>query len=252
MARQKESTLMQEMIAKFMQHRNTDQSPQMSRFFKTGPGQYGEGDHFLGIKVPVTRTLLKPYRGKFDYPEYAALLASEWHEIRFAALLLLVDQANRLAKKQDTAALRKLVDFYDQHLHQANNWDLIDMSAKDIMYAYWSTAKTNKAEIRAFLKKWAKSDNLWRQRAAMLATFASLHLGSLDETFWLAEYFIDHPHDLMHKACGWMLREAGKRDRDALRGFLQKFHTRLPRTALRYAIEHLDKDERDKWLCKGK
>lgn len=251
MPKRKESALVRQLIEEFTRHGDTGQAAHLMKFFKTGPGQYGEGDRFLGIKVPVSRSLIKPYRGKFGYTEYAALLASEWHEIRFAALLLMVDQANRHARQKDTAALRELVEFYDRHLHRANNWDLIDISAKDIMHAYWSRTKPDKAEIRVFLERWAGSDNLWRQRAAVLATFALLHLGSLDETFWLAEYFINHPHDLMHKACGWMLREAGKRDREALRGFLQKFHTRLPRTALRYAIEHFNQEERKKWLGKG-
>ncbi len=252
MAKRKVSALSQKLIDEFTGHSDPKQSAHLMRFFKTGPGQYGEGDRFLGIKVPVTRSLIKPYCGKFSYTDYATLLASQWHEIRFAALLLMVDQAKRHAKQNDTPALKELVDFYDLHLHQANNWDLIDLSAKDIMYAYWSCARPKKAEIRAFLEKWAGSDNLWRQRAAVLATFALLHLGSLDETFWMAEFFRDHPHDLMHKACGWMLREAGKRDLGELRRFLQKFHTSLPRTALRYAIEHLDPEERKRWLGKGK
>lgn len=217
MPKRKESALVQKLTEEFTRHGDPKQAAHLMKFFKTGPGQYGEGDRFLGIKVPVTRSLIKPYRGKFDYTDYAALLASEWHEIRFAALLLMVDQANRHAGQKDPAALRELVEFYDRHLHQANNWDLIDLSAKDIMHAYWSLTQPDKAEIRAFLERWAGSDNLWRQRASVLATFALLHLGSLDETFWLAEYFINHPHDLCTKpaagCCG--KREKGIAERCA-------------------------------------
>jgi 3-methyladenine DNA glycosylase AlkD len=124
----------------------------------------------------------------------------------------------------------------------------VDLSVNDIMGAYWRCNNTGARGRRRFLKVWADSGSLWRERAAMVSTWTIQRMGSLDETFWLAEYFIGHPHDLMHKAVGWMLREAGKIDREALRGFLAKFHKRLPRTALRYAIEHMDAVERNKWM----
>jgi 3-methyladenine DNA glycosylase AlkD len=220
------------------------------RFFKTGPGQYGESDHFLGLKVPVTRAIVKPFRGRLTLDDFSLLQASEWHEILLGALLLMGDYAEELAKNDERTELQALVAFYDRHLERANNWDLVDISVCEIMGPYWKSAKPPAREIRRFLSGWAKSGNLWRERAAMVSTHARQRMGSLNETFWLSEHFIAHPHDLMHKACGWMLREAGKRDIEALRVFLAKFHLRLPRTALRYAIEHMDQNERKKWMAR--
>ncbi len=222
----------------------------LARFFKTGPGQYGEGDKFLGIKVPVTRGLVKQYAAQLTPAEYNVLTASEWHEIRLAGFLLMVRHAAQAEKKNDMAALRRIVSFYDKHLQRANNWDLIDLSVRDIMGSYWRCSGEGRTARKRFLQQWAASGNVWRERAAIIATYATIRMGSLDETFWLAKYFIDHPHDLMHKAVGWMLREAGKFDRDALRAFLAEYHTRLPRTALRYAIEHMDATERKKWMAR--
>lgn len=239
-----------ELLENFLAHADKAQAAILSSFFKTGPGQYGEGDRFLGIKVPITRTLIKPYRNRLTLKDHAFLLDSEWHEVRLGALLLLVDQAQRFAKCGDAEGLEVIVRFYDEKLDRANNWDLIDLSAYEIMGAYWSTGGRSAKEVRKLLQRWADSGALWRERAAMVATLARQRAGSLDETFWLAERFIDHPHDLMHKASGWMLREAGKRNIGALRAFLAKFYKRLPRTALRYAIEHMDKDERKKWMAR--
>lgn len=220
------------------------------RFFKTGEGQYGHGDQFLGLPVPATRALIKSFRGVLSLDDYNDLLDSPWHEIRLAALLLMADSAARMQKKHDLPGLTELVALYDNRLEQANNWDLIDLSAYNIMGAYWLCAGTQTAERRIFLQQWANSGNLWRERAAMVSTMALIRRGILDDTFWLSEYFINHSHDLMHKASGWMLREAGKKDIEALRGFLDAFHTRLPRTALRYAIERMEPAERKKWMRK--
>jgi len=248
MARKKRDDQAAKLLGDFLALQDPEQAAHLMRFFKTGPGQYGEGDRFLGIKVPVTRTLIKSYRGLLAPDSCASLLDSEWHEIRLAALLLMVDHAKRLSRLNDAAGLRELVALYDRRLERANNWDLIDLSVRDIMAAYWKCVDASPDERRRFLSVWAESGNLWRERAAMVSTYALQRMGSLDETFWLAEHFITHPHDLMHKASGWMLREAGKIDREALRRFLATFHKRLPRTALRYAIEHLERDERRKWM----
>lgn len=234
----------------FLSRRDPDQAVHLMRFFKTGPGQYGEGDRFLGIKVPVTRSLIKSWRDVATVRDCDVLLDSPWHEIRLASLLLLVYRAVMLGKRGDTASLLQCVKLYDRRLERANNWDLIDLSAWEIMGSYWKCAQSERGERKKILRKWAGSGNLWRQRAAMVSTYSTLRLGSFDETFWLAVYFIDHPHDLMHKASGWMLREAGKIDRDALRSFLSEYNTRLPRTTLRYAIEHMDGDERRRWMAK--
>jgi len=120
------------------------------------------------------------------------------------------------------------------------------------MGAYWNCADTKHNERRRFLKNWADSGNLWRERAAIVSTLAMIRQGNLEDTFWIAEYFIQHLHDLIHKACGWMLREAGKKNLDALRGFLDVFHSRLPRTSLRYAIERMEETERQKWMGRSR
>jgi len=227
---------------------NPEKARHLMRFFKTGAGQYGHGDQFLGLPVPVTRSLIKPFMGKLTLPECGRLLDSPWHEIRLAALLIMTDSAKRMLQQRNLPGLTQLVAQYDQRLERANNWDLVDVSAYNIMGAYWNCAGAKTDARRSFLKKWADSGNLWRERAAMVSTLALIRLGDLEDTFWLAEYFINHPHDLMHKASGWMLREAGKKNLDVLRGFLELFHSRLPRTALRYAIERLGEAERRKWL----
>jgi 3-methyladenine DNA glycosylase AlkD len=230
---------------------NPEKARHLMRFFKTGLGQYGHGDQFLGLPVPLTRSLVKPFMGKITLPQCSSLLDSPWHEIRLAALLIMVDSANRLLKQRDLPGLTALVALYDQQLERANNWDLIDLSVYNIMGAYWNCADTQADERRRFLKQWADSGNLWRERAAMVSTLALIRQGNLDETFLLAEYFINHPHDLMHKASGWMLREAGKKNLDALCDFLEKFYRLLPRTALRYAIERMEPAERKRWMEKN-
>ena len=246
----KQTVLATEITNIFLALRDDAQANNLMGFFKTGRGQYGEGDRFLGIKVPVIRSQIKPYREKATLADCDALLDSEWHEIRLAALLLMVNLAKQFAKQRDKQNIQKLVDLYDKRLNRANNWDLIDMSARDIMGLYWQCTNADPEERRRFLSVWATSGNLWRERAAMVSVYALQRTGSLDETFWLAEHFINHQHDLMHKAMGWMLREAGKFDREALRRFLADFHKLLPRTALRYAIEHMDHEERRKWMSK--
>ncbi len=239
-----------DLVSQFMSLRNAEQAAHLARFFKTGPGQYGEGDKFLGIKVPVTRALVKQYAAELTPAVYALLTASEWHEIRLAGFLLMVRHAAQAEKKKDLKTLRFIVTLYDKHLERANNWELIDLSVRDIMGSYWRCSGEGRTTRKQFLEQWAGSGKLWRERAAIVATYATIRLGSLDETFWLAQYFINHPHDLIHKAIGWMLREAGKFSRDALRAFLAEYHTRLPRTALRYAIEHMDESERKQWMAR--
>jgi 3-methyladenine DNA glycosylase AlkD len=233
-----------------MRAANPEKAHHLMRFFKTDVGQYGHGDQFLGLPAPVTRSLLKPFIGKLSFTDFCRLLDSPWHEIRLAALLLMVESSKRMLEQHDIAGLTKLVMIYDNRLERANNWDLVDLSAYNIMGAYWRCVDAKAEERRHFLKIWADSGKLWRERASMVSTLALIRQGRLEETFWLAEYFINHAHDLMHKASGWMLREAGKKNLDALRSFLTVFHKRLPRTALRYAIERMEPAERMKWMRK--
>ena len=247
---QNDSDHVAELTAIFLGAANSAKAQHLMRFFKTGVGQYGYGDQFLGLPVPLTRALVKPFAEKLSLPECSRLLDSPWHEIRLAALLIMVASAKRMLKQRNLAGLTELVTLYDQRLERANNWDLIDVSAYNIMGAFWICADTETDERRSFLKKWADSNNLWRERASIVSTLAMIRIDILEDTFWLSEYFIKHPHDLMHKACGWMLREAGKKNLDALRGFLEVFYKRLPRTALRYATERMEPAERKAWMEK--
>ena len=201
-----------------------------ARFFKTGKGQYGEGDRFLGVTVPAQRTVARAHRG-LPLPEIEALLASAIHEERLTALFLLVDA---YAGGDDTMK-RACFDLYLRNLAWVNNWDLVDASAEYVLGAFLLDRP------RGILDELAASPVLWERRVAVLATFAFLKAGDASTTLVLAARLLDDPEDLMHKAVGWMLRETGKRvDRALLLGFLDEHAARMPRTMLAYATEHLD------------
>lgn len=210
-----------------------------ARFFKTGPGEYGEGDRFLGITVPQTRSLL-PLSDALTEANVLSLLRSTWHEERLLALLILVRRFEKTAR--DEAARAQLVKLYLANTDWINNWDLVDTSAPQILGA-WLLRRD-----RAVLRRLAKSKNLWEQRIAIIATQALIRDGQFDDTLALSEHFLPHPHDLIHKACGWMLREVGKRDEAALTRFLDCHAVAMPRTMLRYAIERLAEPQRGKYL----
>ena len=209
------------------------------RFFKTGPGEYGEGDRFLGLTVPEIRSLV-PQTDGLSEDDVLALLRSEWHEERLLALLIWVRRFEKA--KKDDAARERIVQHYLKHTRWVNNWDLVDSSAPYILGA-WLLKRD-----RAVLQTLAKSKNLWEQRIAVLTTQAFIRAGEFADTMTLCEGFLDHPHDLMHKACGWMLREVGKRDEAVLRSFLDQHVAKMPRTMLRYAIEKLPITERQNYL----
>lgn len=209
------------------------------RFFKTGPGQYGEGDRFLGVMVPDTRQVAKRWREAPD-EVLTDLLASPYHECRLCALLIWVEQF----RKGTEADRRRIYEAYLAHADRANNWDLVDLSAPGIVGAYLAD------KPRADLYRLADGGRLWEQRIAVVATLTLVRQGQLDDTFALAERLMGHRHDLMHKAVGWLLREAGKRDTDRLLRFLDRHATRMPRTMLRYAIEKLPEDQRQYYLHK--
>ncbi len=210
----------------------------LARFFKTGPGQYGEGDRFLGLTVPQTRRIVRAHRG-LPLAETAVLLRSPFHEERLAAVLLLVDRFERA----DETGQKEVFDFYLGHARFVNNWDLVDVSAPNIVGARLLTRD------RAVLRELARSQSLWERRIAIVATFAFIRAGEARDTFEVAGLLLDDRHDLIHKAVGWMLREVGKRvGEDTLRDFLRENIRRLPRTSLRYAIERLPADERQRWL----
>lgn len=210
------------------------------RFFKTGPGQYGEGDKFLGITVPKTRAAIKPFR---DLPlkEVEKLLLSEWHEDRLAALLILVWQYSRA----DQATQKEIYEFYLSHTNYINNWDLVDSSAEHIVGPYLDS-RSDKMPV---LMQLAKSESLWDRRIAILSTFHYIKKGRADETLAIADVLLHDSHDLIQKATGWMLREIGKRvDRSVLTDYLEIHAYDMPRTTLRYAIEHLPAEQRIRYL----
>jgi len=209
------------------------------RFFKTGPGEYGAGDRFLGVTVPQTRSLL-PQSDALDEADVLTLLRSKWHEERLLALLVLVRRFTRA--RRDEAAQAHLVQLYLAHTRWVNNWDLVDSSAPQILGA-WLLPRD-----RSILRRLAKSKSLWEQRIAIIATQAFIRAGQFDDTLHLCEIFLTHPHDLLHKACGWMLREAGKRDEAVLTRFLDRHAPAMPRTMLRYAIEKLAAPRQKQYL----
>lgn len=209
------------------------------RFFKTGPGEYGEGDRFIGVTVPFQRKIARRYR-ELPLDELEKLLYDPYHECRLTGLLILVEQYQRC---RDSGARAGLCDFYLRHLPQVNNWDLVDSTAHKILGPQLESGN------RDLLDELAARDHLWSQRVSVMATFHFIKNEDFDDTLRLCRGFLDHEHDLMHKICGWMLREVGKRDVDVLRAFLGDHHRKMPRTMLRYAIEKLDKPERQRWMA---
>lgn len=217
---------------------NPSKAMHATYFFKTGKGQYGEGDRFIGCTVPETRSVAKKFMHT-PLAELKKLLDDEMHECRLCALSILVAQF----QKADETKQRELVDFYLAHTHRINNWDLVDLSCYHIVGA-WLKDK----EERSLLYSLAKSNSLWEQRIAMVSTLAFIRNNDFADTLKLCELFLTHKHDLMHKACGWMLREAGKRNEAVLTGFLDSHYTVMPRTMLRYAIERLSPEQRKHYM----
>ena len=209
----------------------------LPRFFKTLPGGYAEGDVFVGVSVPNARAVAHKYR---DLPisQVNHLLHSGIHEHRLTALLILVDKFT----KADPAGREKIVRFYLGNLKHINNWDLVDLSADKILGAYLFD------KDRTVLYELSDSGNLWSQRVSIMSTFFFIRNGQFDDTFRLAERMLNHTHDLIHKAVGWMLRETGKREKKAEERFLKKHYKVMPRTMLRYAIEKFSPEERARYL----
>jgi 3-methyladenine DNA glycosylase AlkD len=211
-----------------------------ARFFKTGVGEYGEGDKFLGVTVPQVRSLVG-MGDDLSQTGLLSLLRSEWHEERLLALLILGRRFKRA--KGDERKRKGVVDLYLANTRWVNNWDLVDSSAPCIL-GEWLLQRD-----RGILRQLASSASLWEQRIAVLATFAFIRAGEFSDTLRLCRLLVSHPHDLMHKACGWMLREVGKRNLAALRTFLDQNTPKMPRTMLRYAIEKLPEQERRRYLA---
>lgn len=232
------------LYSEILSHRDPSQVEGLSRFFKTGKGQYGEGDQFLGIKVPVTRQVVKQCWSETSFDDLETCIRSEYHEMRLAALLCLV-QIFQHAKK-DPALQQRCVDFYLGHTEYINNWDLVDLSCYEIL-GTWLLDKD-----RSLLYDLAREGkNLWEQRIGMVSTMQLIRHGQLDDTYAIADIYLEKAkplHDLLQKAGGWLLREAGKRDEKRLKDWLSSRCQTMPRTMLRYAIEKFPKEERQHFM----
>jgi 3-methyladenine DNA glycosylase AlkD len=209
------------------------------RFFKTGPGEYGEGDAFLGVAMPALRRLAREHEGT-SLPVVTALLRSRWHEARMLALLILVRQYRR----GSATDRRRIASLYLRSRRFINNWDLIDVTAEHILGPAWAD------DDRGWLTRLASSPRVWDRRLAVMTTFHDIKRGRFGRTLALAERLLGDRHDLVHKAVGWMLREIGKRDRRAEERFLHRHAAHMPRTMLRYAIERLPVDRRRRYLSR--
>ena len=234
--------------------RDEVQRRNLMRFFKTAPGEYGYGDDFLGLKVPQTREVVRTVEPDFPLSEVPQLLQNRWHEVRLSGLLILVAQFERQAKKRladDAEALRQrddIIKLYLQNARQANNWDLVDLSAPKLLGG-WLLLPTALGDKREVLDRLAASDCLWEQRMSIVCTWQTTRAGDPSWCLRYAEIHLHHPHDLMHKAVGWMLREMGNRvSMDILRDFLRQHAAVMPRTTLRYAIEKMPEVERRMWM----
>lgn len=207
------------------------------KYFKTDKGGYGEGDIFLGVKVPVQRQIAKKYEN-LSLQKIQKLLNSKIHEHRFTGLIILIDKY----KKSQEDNRENIFNFYLNNIKNINNWDLVDVSAHKIVGDFLSD------KDKKILSELARSKNLWERRIAIVSTFAFIRKGKLIDTLRISKNLLKDKHDLIHKAVGWMLREVGKKDKNILENFLKKNYSRLPRMTLRYAIERFSGDERKKWL----
>jgi 3-methyladenine DNA glycosylase AlkD len=222
--------------------KNDEKRKVLQSFFKTGKGEYGEGDLFLGVSVPEIRFVAKHFKGLM-LEDIQELLRDKYHEVRLCGLFLLVEKYE-FVKKQNLKENKKIVDFYLKNLKYVNNWDLVDLSCYKILGDYL----TNKVYERKILYKLAKSENVWERRVSIVSTMSFIRLNDLDDVFLLSEKLLFDKEDLMHKAVGWMLREAGKRNELRLKNFLKKHVRVMPRTMFRYAIEKFSESERQKYL----
>ena len=253
----------EEIISYMESLRDEKQREVLLGFFKTGEGEYGEGDDFLGMKVPQTREVVKAVGKDFPLDEVPKLLKSQWHEVRLCGLLILVAQFDKLSStrlKDDKKAIQSRDEILQLYLHyaeRANNWDLVDLSAPKLL-GHWLLLPTmlpdgnlglHKEYKLSVMDELANSGNLWRQRMSMVCTWKTSQVGDPSWCLRYAEIHLHHPHDLMHKAVGWMLREMGKRvSMELLRAFLRQHAQEMPRTTLRYAIEKMDEAERRQWM----
>ena len=247
----------QEIIAYMESLRDDEQRKILMGFFKTGPGEYGYGDEFLGLKVPQTREVVRAVAKDASLDDVPGLLMNRWHEVRLCGFLILVSKFEKLTTKRletDAEAIRRrdeIVMMYLQYAEQANNWDLVDLSAPKIL-GHWLMLPSNlgdKDYKMKVLDELAASSCLWKQRISIVCSWKTSQMGDPSWCLRYAEVHLHHPHDLMHKAVGWMLREMGKRvSMELLREFLRQHVQEMPRTMLRYAIEKMPEKERKEWM----
>lgn len=214
----------------------------LQKFFKTGKGEYAEGDVFIGVTMPNIRKIAKKYYREISLNEIQDLLNSKIHEERMCALVMLVEKFKK-AKKDGLERL-KIFEMYLRNTHRINNWDLVDVTCHHIVGEF------SKKEGTEILRRLAKSDNLWEKRIAIVSTYSFIRKNNFGETLAISDMLLKDEHDLIHKAVGWMLREVGKKNKKVLELFLMQRHKEMPRTMLRYAIEKFPEDERKKWMEK--
>lgn len=245
----------EDIIQALQQMQDERQRDALMRFFKTGAGDYGEGDRFLGLRCPQTRMVVREVRGRVALSEVERLIASPWHEVRLCGFLLIVEEMRRVlpTARRNTEAMaarrNELARFYLRHARQANNWDLVDMTCPKIL-GYWLLYPQADGTMpdRGILDRLAESDNLWEQRIAMVTNWMLIRHGQFEDALCIADRLLAHPHDLIHKAVGWMLREVGKVDMAVLEDYLERRYSRMARTTLRYAIEKMAEPQRQAWL----
>ncbi len=255
--------MLNELKYKLHSYANPEKAKLLQRFFKTGKGEYGEGDIFIGVKVPDTRKVVNEFWNKINLEEIQELLNSKIHEERLCGILILV---KKYSKEKNTEDKEKIFHFYLKNFNRINNWDLVDLSAPNIVGDFVFSNPKFKERIYEF----ANSENLWKKRIAILSTFKFIRendtenkkfsvpsksknqndLAGFDDSLKLAKHFLDDKHDLIHKAVGWMLREIGKRNEKILEEFLKKNFKKMPRTMLRYAIEKFEEGKRKEFLKK--
>lgn len=236
------------LLSHMLSHQDPSQVAGLSRFFKCGPGQYGEGDKFLGIKVPITREVVKSIWKEVTFEDLEECISSEYHELRLASLLTLIEIFSHSKKKPEVQ--QNCIDFYISHTTFINNWDLVDLSCYPLL-GVWLLDKD-----RTLLYDLAgNGKTIWERRIGIVSTMTFVRAGQLHDTFAIADLFLnenEHLHDLLEKAVGWLLREAGKRDSERLANWLSPRASSMPRTMLRYAIEKFPETERQHFLKLGK
>ncbi|MDR1554308.1 MAG: DNA alkylation repair protein [Prevotellaceae bacterium] len=236
---EKNKKLSSVIVEKLRSMSNDQKAKEMARYFKTGYGEYAENDVFLGIGTPEIRNVAKEYFKETNLSQTALLLQSKYHEIRRAGIEILV---LKMEKEIDEHKRQKISLCYLNNIDRINNWDLVDASAPNLLGAFIDN------KDKSILYDFVVSDNLWKQRIAIIATFHFIRKGNFEDTLAIAEMLIDNKHDLIHKAIGWMLREIGKRDVETQLKFLDKYAAIMPRTALRYALEKFDADLREYYM----